>query len=249
MATPNENGTISMGRKAVSTMRRHRNLLWLLAVSALLVVILGPSESGRLTGLKSFGLGGGSVPIPGGFSSETNASSSTMFKATGILSISSSATRGVYLSPLGISLSFSYWYLYVLAALAMLSALGLILRGGREGGVWDFASDLEKLENERRRLESSWSFRARNAALVNYYLLMRKLGAQLGIREVPQETPREYLDRVSEELKVDPTQTHRFADAFNRARYGMELTEPEIQEASKFMGGFVDGIRSRMKLG
>jgi hypothetical protein len=84
---------------------------------------------------------------------------------------------------------------------------------------------------------------------VNYYLLVRKLGNQLGVKEKPQETAREYLDRVSRELKVDLTQSRRFADAFNRARYGLELTDSEIQDASGFMGGFVDGIRSRLKVG
>lgn len=231
---------------------RRTNFLWVIVVAALLVVVLAHVESGAISGLKTFSLGttgkGISGSGGGGNSTTSTFSFTSTFTDTYLVS-PTTVTSQLYISPGGAQVALSEWYLYALAAVGMILAFGFLMRGGKEGNVYDFESDLERLENERRRLERSWSVRLRNSALMNYYILVRKVGTDLGVKEGPQETPREYLERVSQELKVDPGQTSTFAAAFNRARYGQELTDSEIAEVSRFMGGFVDGLRSRMKVG
>jgi len=236
-------------RRASSGVLKHRDVLWLIAVSALLVVVLGHSESGQLAGLKNLGPGGNAGLGLGSSSSGTNESFAIGINIPGNFSLPPSSPQGFYPQPFRIPIPNSYWLLYVLSGLAALSALWFFLRSSKAGSVYDFAADLEGLEKARRMLEGSWSYRLRNAAVVNYYLLVRKMGAQLGVKEATHETAKEYLDRVSLELKVDLTQSRRFADVFSRARYGLELTDSEIQEASKFMGGFVEGIRRTTKVG
>jgi hypothetical protein len=249
MHSVTEDETPTLGKRVASGVGKHRDLLWLVALSALLVVILGHAESGQLAGLRNLGLGGRAGLGLGSPSSEMNESFAITVTTSGNFSLPPSSPQGFYPPPFSIPVPNSYWLLYVFAAVAVASALWFLLRGTKSGGVYDFASDLEGLEKARKMLEGSWSHRLKNAAIVNYYLLVRKLGNRLGVKEEPQETAREYLDRVSQELKVDLMQSRRFADVFNRARYGLELTDSEILEASRFMGGFVDGIRSRLNVG
>lgn len=221
-------------------------------MAALLVVVLAHVETGAMTGLRSFSLGGGGTgtALGAGTGNSTLSSRSLTTTTTETFFFTfSTQTSQLYLAPGSSHVTLSNWYLYVLVAAVMATAFGFLLRGGKEGGVYDFAADLERLESERIRMERSWSYRLRNAALVNYYLIVERVGTELGVKEGPDDTPKEYLYRVSQELKVDPQQAHTFAEAFNRARYGAELSETEIAEASRFMGGFVEGLRSRVEVG
>jgi len=104
---------------------------------------------------------------------------------------------------------------------------------------------LQDMEQQRKYFEETWSYKLRNAALLRYYLLMRRVCLKIGLRDEPAETPQEYIDRVSTFFKVEKSEAVKFASAVNRSRYGEELSEAEAGEASRFMGAFADVIRRR----
>jgi hypothetical protein len=115
--------------------------------------------------------------------------------------------------------------------------------------VLDLEDTLQGMEQQGKYLEETWSYRLRNAALLRYYLLMRKACLRIGLRDEPAETPQEYVGRVSSFFKVEKSEAAKFASAVNRSRYGEELSEAEVGEASKFMGAFADVIRRRASEG
>jgi hypothetical protein len=101
------------------------------------------------------------------------------------------------------------------------------------------------MEQQRKYLEETWSYKLRNAALLRYYLLMRRACLKVGLMDEPAETPQEYVGRVSSFFEVERSDASKFALAVNRSRYGEELSEREAAEASKFMGAFAEVIRRR----
>jgi hypothetical protein len=111
--------------------------------------------------------------------------------------------------------------------------------------VLDLESTLQEMEQERKYLQETWSYRLRNAALLRYYLFMRRACLKVGLRDEPAETPQEYVGRVSSFFKVEKSEAAKFASAVNRSRYGEELSKLEAGEVSKFMGAFADVIRRR----
>src|SRR4029077_14333370 len=140
---------------------------------------------------------------------------------------------GLYLIVVG-------WYVLLPAIAACVAAAIIWLRGSRKTSVYRLKSELDEFEAQPPRPISLISQNLRNAALLRYYALMRRVCAKAGIEDVPSVTPREYVDRVSQELRVDPSDARGFANAFDRARYGVELTSTEVQEASRFMSLFVE---------
>jgi hypothetical protein len=104
---------------------------------------------------------------------------------------------------------------------------------------------LDEMELQQKYLVETWSSKLRNAALLRYYLLMRRACAKFGIPEETTETPQEYIGRVSSALKVESTEARRFADAVDRSRYGEELSQEDTSEASRFMSAFTDVIRRK----
>ncbi len=136
------------------------------------------------------------------------------------------------------------WFLAALAVLCFGGACLLVLRLRTTEHVLDLEGTLQEMEQQQRRYsEETWSYRLRNAALLRYYLLMRRACLKVGLRDEPAETPQEYVGRVSSYFKVETDQASRFASAVNKSRYGEELSELEAGEASRFMGAFADLIR------
>jgi len=241
--------TVKESRRPTGIVRKGPKLRWLAVVSGCLIVVLAAVESGRLAGLNGFGQG--FVPPIKPF----NASRLTITGSATVTGLAIGGTNGTLLVvnlphlPNGPAFTLADWYVYVLLAAALILGFVFLLRGSRDAGVYDFAGALKELDAERSRLRTSWSSRLRNATLLRYYSLMRRVCSKVGIEEVPAETPREYIDRVTRELNMDPKEAMKFASVFNRARYGLELSDEEIEEASGFMGGFVNIIRRRTELG
>lgn len=143
-----------------------------------------------------------------------------------------------------------WWYLFVPVGIGVAALLYLLAREASRPRVFDFKGALEELERQRSQIgRSSWSGTMRNEVLLRYYSLMQKVCGKMGVRDSPADTPSEYLQRVAHELQIDVGQATKFAEVFNRARYGLELNTDEIADASKFMGGFLDGVRSKVGIG
>jgi hypothetical protein len=136
-----------------------------------------------------------------------------------------------------------------LVAVATAAGLIFVARRRTPGDTYDFREALKQLEEEHSLMRWSWSYRLRNAALLRYYALMRALCSKLGVQDDPAETPKEFIDKATRVLKIEPREARQFADAFNRARYGLELSENEAREAASFMGRFVDDLRRSLNLG
>jgi len=121
----------------------------------------------------------------------------------------------------------------------------LVLRLRTSVQVLDLEGTLRAMEEQRKYLEESRSYKLRNAALLRYYLLMRRACLKVGLRDEPAETPQEYVERASSFFKVEELEAGKFASAVNRSRYGEELSQTESMEVSKFMSSFADVIRRR----
>lgn len=242
--------TVKATRSSEWVMEKDSRLVWLVILASLLVIVLAAVESGRLAGLKSFGEGIVPSVVRSNATEIIGRASGT---ATQTVVGGSDRTGGagvVQLASGGFTFTLAGWYIYVVLAAALVLAFTLLIRSGRKGGeVYDFAGALAEIVEERSRLKGSWSSRLRNATLLRYYSLMRRVCTRVGIKEVPAETPREYIGRVTKELNMDPKESEKFTEVFNRARYGLELSEKEVEEASGFMGGFVDIIRRRTENG
>lgn len=140
----------------------------------------------------------------------------------------------------------AYWLLYLAIFVALVAGVAFLLRSPGETGVYDFASAINQLDKQRLSLEGTWSQRLRNAALVRYYSIMRKVCAQIGLGDEPSETPLEYLHRVATELGIGQDDAAGFAAAFDRARYGNELSDGEAKTAARSMAKFLDGLKERV---
>jgi hypothetical protein len=118
-----------------------------------------------------------------------------------------------------------------------------LLRSSGEAGVYDFTAAIDQLEKQRSLIQGSWSRELRNVALLRYYSLMRSICARMGLADLPSETPLEYLGRVATALQISQNDAADFAAAFERARYGGELSDADARKASEHMARFVDGLR------
>ncbi|MGP8124392.1 MAG: DUF4129 domain-containing protein [Nitrososphaerales archaeon] len=237
-------------------MDRLNGVVLLACVCVLLVVVSGAVESGKVSGFNYGGFSlvphaeglGSTNSQPGGQSNYTTTGAqlnSTLVggsKTKGTLPLQSPYAS--YVSDFLPALP--GWFLAALAVMCFGGACLLFLRLRTTEHVMDLEGTLQEMEQQQRRyLEETWSYRLRNAALLRYYLLMRRACLKVGLRDEPAETPQEYVGRVSSFFKVETDQASRFASAVNRSRYGEELSELEAGEASRFMGAFADVIRRR----
>jgi hypothetical protein len=219
----------------------------------LLVILLGAVESGRLSGVRSLGAGFQLNSDQGGLSLPQGNSTLNFWGInTTRADYPSSAPAGQLIGPPQFRpIPLYWWYLFVPIGLGAIAMLYMLMRSGmRRPKVFDFKRALEELEKQRAQLgETSWTGAMRNEMLLRYYSLMQKVCGRIGLHDRPAETPSEYLQRVANELEIDANQAKKFAEVFNRARYGLELTRDEVADASRFMGGFLDGIRSKVGIG
>jgi hypothetical protein len=238
-------------------MDRLNGVVLFACVCMLLVVVSGAVESGKVEGFKyngfsiarifGFGLGLNSTTGAQGNSTKGGQGNTT--------ETSSGKTNGTFPSvsfglPFLLGLpALPAWFLAAVAVACFGGACVLILRLRTSVHVLDLENVLQEMERQRKYLEETWSYRLRNAALLRYYLLMRRACLKVGLRDEPAETLQEYVGRVSSFFKVEMSEADKFASAVNRSRYGEELSELEAGEASKFMGAFADVIRRRASEG
>jgi hypothetical protein len=225
-------------------MGRLNGVFLLACVCVLLVVVSGAVESGKVTGFKYDGF---SIVKVLGINLRVNSTTGTQGNSTG-----TSGALQIYLSHLvlpGFPLVLPAWLLAAVSIVCFGGACLLILRHKTTVRVLDIEDTLQEMEQQRKYLEETWSYRLRNAALLRYYLLMRRACLRVGLRDEPAETPQEYVGRVSSFFKVEKSEATEFASAVNRSRYGEELSELEAGEASRFMGAFADVIRRRASEG
>ena len=230
----------------------------LACVCVLLVVVSGAAESGKVTGFNYAGFPlkylFGWIGVPRNFTTGAPISFTTITLGN-ITKTVAGGTSGASL-PNWLSLPFlpslpvlPAWFLAAAAVVCFGGACLLILRLKTSVHVLDLEDTLQEMEQQRKYLEEKWSYRLRNAALLRYYLLMRRACLRVGLQDEPAETPQEYVGRVSSFFKVKKSDAVRFASAVNRSRYGEELSQLEAGEASRFMGAFADVIRRRASEG
>jgi len=226
-------------------------LAWLCVISLLLVLTVGTIAAGRLSGISSPHLGGSTGVSGGGGSNSTQAG--TGFGAPAASGTATqtvtSASSSEYVPPVPSSITPSDWLLYATAGLALAAGLAFLLRSSGEAGVYDFTSAIDQLDKQRSLVEGSWSLKLRNVALLRYYSLMSKICTQMGLADGPSETPLEYLGRVAEALKISQGDAADFAAAFDRARYGGELSDEDARNAAALMARFVNGLRESVPHG
>jgi len=226
---------------------------WLAVICVLLVLLVGAIESGKLSGFKNLE-GSASAGVSQG---EPLLYHPAINSTLGFHVTNGSAPVGAA-NALGVGgagfpeiqpPAFVWWYAFVPIIIGTLATLYFLLTRAGGANVFDFRGALEELEKERSRIKMGWAGGMRNEILLRYYAVMLRVCRKIGLKESPVETPTEYLGRVADELGIERAQAMKFAQAFNRARYGLELTPEEASEASNFMEGFVDVIRSRAGVG
>ena len=243
----------------LEAMGRPSGVVLLACVIVLLVMVAGAVERGEIAGANyasGFPIGfNWSIKLPQ--SNSTGGSQGGNPGKGGNITTVTTTESGSHQNPTqsqapGMLVSLPTLPLWALGALAVIGFGGvcfLILRLGSSVHEVDLDSTLKEMEQERRYLERSWSYKLRNAALLRYYLLMRKACLKIGLKDEPAETPQEYVGRISSFFEVDQSQASQFALAVNRSSYGEELSESEAEIASKFMSGFVEVIRKSVSNG
>jgi hypothetical protein len=244
-------------------MHRLDGVVLLACVCVLLVVVSGGVESGKVVG---FNFDGFSLGFLGRIGIHVNPTTGTQVNSTTSTQVSyTTSTQGNYSSsetkttmntsggspinsppnPFEYLPALPVWLLATVAVVCFGGASLLILRRRTNVRVLDLEGTLQEMDQQRTYLEETWSYKLRNAALLRYYLLMRRACLSVGLRDEPAETPQEYVRRISSFFKVENPEATEFASAVNRSRYGEELSELEVRKASKFMGAFADVIRRR----
>ena len=127
-------------------------------------------------------------------------------------------------------------------------ALLMLLRQGQSRTI-SFTGAIGEMRDQTTSFTSTWSRKARNAALLRYYILMVVACGRLGIRDAPSETPREFIDRAAAELGVDVEGASRFADAVDKAHYGKDLSIREADGVKDLMDSFAHDIQRRAAVG
>jgi len=158
------------------------------------------------------------------------------------------ATQGVVVGATGGSLDDLAQYALISIVLALGSGMVVLLLRRESPKVFDLKGLIEEMESQRSYFVRSWTRKLRNVALLRYYVLMAEVCSRVGIEDEPTETPQEFIGRASAELEVTGPDQTRFADAVDRAHYGVELSSDEVEEASKFMDSFTKMIARRVTL-
>lgn len=236
----------------------------LVSLCFLLVVVLGAVQSGptlavryQLPGFLSFA--SSPTVIQTSSVSHSTRSHSTMSQTKGgqgppqtVTSTTQSsmtrATQGVVVGATGGSLDDLAQYALISIVLALGSGMVVLLLRRESPKVFDLKGLIEEMESQRSYFVRSWTRKLRNVALLRYYVLMAEVCSRVGIEDEPTETPQEFIGRASAELEVTGPDQTRFADAVDRAHYGVELSSDEVEEASKFMDSFTKMIARRVTL-
>jgi len=138
------------------------------------------------------------------------------------------------------------WYLLIPIVSGLGVGMAILLMRRENPKVFDLRGLVEEMDGQRSRFDRSLSRKLRNMALLRYYLLMAEVCARVGIGDRPAETPHEFIGRAAAELDVSGPDSARFADAVDRAHYGVELSSHEVEEASRFMDSFAKTIVGRV---
>lgn len=234
----------------------------LASVLALLVIVMGAAESGV----------GPSAGAPSGSSTSTRPTTQTghrtTVRQTTVRSTPTHRTTGTTRSfssgssttsavtavavaqwPSLPALELAAWYILVPAAVCLAGAMVALLIRKEKPRIFDLKAVVEEMEDQQDYFATSLSRRLRNAALLRYYILMAQACAKLGIADRPADTPHEFIERASIELKVEAEDAARFAEVVDRAHYGAELSVDEVASASKFMDSFTRIVIGRAGLG
>ena len=147
--------------------------------------------------------------------------------------------------PLDYALSLPGWLLLAIVIGFLSASVFLIIRLRTGILTIDLNRTIREMEEQQKRLTNSWSYRLRNRALLRYYILLVRACTKIGLKEIPTETPMEYIERASSFLNVDGKEASNFAAAVNRCRYGEELSKEDAASASILMRQFTQVIRSR----
>lgn len=230
----------------------------LFSLCLLLVVILGAVQSGPVPSVR-FQLPGflSSTVSPPGHSQTSQAGRGTSSHTVGgqgsqqtVTSTTESSgtprTQGVPVGGTGGSINNLAQYVLVSLVLTLGSGMVVLLLRRESQTVFDLKGLVEQMENQRSYFVRSWSRKLRNAALLRYYVLMAEICSKVGIVDGPTETPQEFIGRASAELEVAGPDQTRFADAVDRAHYGVELSSDEVESASRFMDSFTKTIAGRV---
>ena len=224
-------------------------------MAAVLVLVLASAESG----VSAPGIAPSS---PGGLRKTTQTSQTialnqtTTAKTTGVhrtTRTSSSSTQnapagfspGAIAVLPGLSLREAAWYILVPIVTILAGAMVALLVRKEKPKVFDLKSVVKEMEKQRDYFTSAWSATMRNAALLHYYVLMADACAKMGIADRTEDTPHEFIEKASAELKVEPKDAEQFADVVDRAHYGAELSQEEIASASGFMSSFTQVVIGR----
>jgi len=241
---------ILLGRFSVRFTVNKTRIVWFAALILLVVLMVGAIAAGKLSGVESPSLGSINQGQTTGFAEpSTNASrlgGSAPSQLVHLLAGNGSTVLIAGSTPPSLNLAELPFYLFV--AIALAAGLALLLRSSSQTTVYDFEAAINQMDKQRSALEGSWSHKLRNAALLRYYSIMRGVCEKLGLPDSPSETPQEYLLRIAEAFRVDVSDARGFAAAFERARYGGELSENEAKEAATHMAKFVDGLRGSIGL-
>lgn len=212
--------------------------------------MVGAISAGKLSGVESLSLGGIKLGqdsgVAGASTNDSRLGSFALSQLGHLIARNSSTVPLAATTPPKLSLS--EWPLYLLVAIALAAGLTLLMRSSSQTTVYDFAAALDQLDKQRSELEGSWSHKLRNAALLRYYSVMRNVCEKMGLPDAPSETPAEYLVRIAKAFKVDVPDARGFAAAFERARYGGELSDTEAKDTAMHMAKFVDGLRGSVGL-
>ncbi len=232
-------------------MRADVNLALFLGAVVLSVLLLSVVESGRVTGVSSPGLAKDvGLNVVGGTIQRTRViitTVSTIKEGGGTTTEVTNSTTALTSMPAPASGGFdvlsSSWLVVALAAsLVLIGALYLRLPT-RSGAAVDLEADFTEMHEQLAKVGQEADYKVRNAALLRYYALVRKVCSKTGLVDGKSETPKEYISRISSKLRVDPAGAQSFATAVNEAMYGVELAPERAQGLSRFMGSFAEDIR------
>jgi hypothetical protein len=134
-------------------------------------------------------------------------------------------------------------------ALLVITGSAYILIRRQKPKVLNLGGALRDLEEQRKYFTGSWSMKMRNAALLKYYLLMAQICSKMGIVNQMEETPHHFIGRAASELKVESESAEEFANVVDRAHYGVELSQEEVQAVSGFMDSFTRALSGKINLG
>jgi hypothetical protein len=230
-------------------MSRTINVLWLLAVCALSIVLMGSVESGRLSGLYFPNVSLPNLTFPnlnraaGAVANQSNQSGASLafIKPPHLNQNLIESGQAPFDAP--------FWLVYLLLVGALLVGyVSLTTARRKKTSVHNLSSMIDELGLEANRFSNPSYKGMRNEAVVKYYAVLSKVCAELGLKELRWETPQEYLARVSEKFGLNVQTAKIFAALFERARYGVDLDQEEILSASRFMREFLDSLIRRKSL-